>query len=346
MKKTLLILALLIIAVVLLICTNCERFFSKQAPYKVEVAVTAEQLKASEEKMKAEEHIRAVSSNVANGKISSDANKAFTDIYGGLIWNDKILAQYFQGKTIGYLAPVFEERFTEGGLEKLLVLGRITPEPTESYFCHACYPLLGGAIFHKQGSLWVVESAKKIIGWGGSLSPDVISIFKIGPTKYGVSIRFFDVHQGYEVLKEMILVPNQGHLDVVLDVGYSDKPGPGVCLEDNINLPNQNVDIKFEPGINPEYFDAVVHIEYNDGACGHKVKWVAHKETTRYQFKKGRYIGESTEETNEEHQQKVNEALQSAPNAPITDTDFTCVNGLQSKGVDHAEAMKRCSFER
>lgn len=341
MKKTLLILAF-----ELLICSGCERDSSKPTPYKVEVAVTAEQLKAAEEKMKAEEHIAAVSSNVANGKISSDANKAFTDLYGGLIWNDKILAQYFQGKTIGYLAPVFEERFTEGGLEKLLVLGHITPEPTESYYCHACYPLLGGAIFLKQGSLWVVESAQKAIGWGGSLSPDIISIFKIGPTKYGVSVRFFDVHQGYEVLKEMILVPYQGHLDVGLDVGYSDKPGPSVCLEDNINLPAQSVDIKFEPGINPEYFDAVVHIEYNDGACGQKVKWVAHKETSRYQFKEGRYIGGNTQEVNEELQQKVNGALQSAPNAAITDTDFTCVNGLQSKGVDHADAMKRCSFEQ
>jgi hypothetical protein len=31
---------------------------------------------------------------------------------------------------------------------------------------------------------------------------------------------------------------------------------------------------------------------------------------------------------------------------PITDTDYTCVNGLESKGFDHADAMKRCTFEQ
>jgi hypothetical protein len=41
-------------------------------------------------------------------------------------------------------------------------------------------------------------------------------------------------------------------------------------------------------------------------------------------------------------------ALQNANSAAepsVTETDYTCVDGLQHKGVSHADAMKRCTFD-
>jgi hypothetical protein len=280
--------SLLFSAIALLICSGCERYSTNRAENKVEVAVTAEQSKASEDQAIAEKHIAAVALSVTEGKITDDASKALASLYGGLVWKDKILAKYFGGKTTGYLIPVFEKRFTEGETEKYLVLGHITPEPTETYVCHACTPLIGGAIFVKQGSKWVVESKQKIIGWGAGLAQDDISIEKNGPVKYGVLIRIDDAHQGYEDRRERLLVPNQKNLDVALEVGYVEKPGPAACLEGNIDFPAQSVEIKFEQGNNAEYFDAVVHVEYNEGVCDKEN--IRINKTTRYQYHKGKYI--------------------------------------------------------
>jgi hypothetical protein len=217
-------------------------------------------------------------------KVSADAKKVFAELYGGSVWKDEALAQYFKDKNSGYLAPIFEERFTEGGLEKLLVLGHIAPEPIEEYFCHACVPLLGGAIFLRQGTGWVVESAQKIIGWGDAFGGGRFSVIPIGPAKYGVAIRSSDAHQGYEDLRGSILVPDHGKLNVALTVGYSERPGPGACLD--VGLLPQGVNITFEPVGNSSYFDAVVQVQYNDGNCEHSVRV---EKTVRYRFLNGKY---------------------------------------------------------
>lgn len=229
-------------------------------------------------------HLNSMTLRQNDEKVSDEAKKAFIDIYGGSIWQDESLAYYFKGQTSGYVTPIFEARFTEGGMEKLLVLGHITPEPMEGYWCHACYPLLGGAIFLKQGSVWVVESMRKVIGWGDVFGGGRFSIIPISPAKYGVAIRIADAHQGYEDLRAEILVPHHGNLDVALDVGYREKPGSGAC--EVVELLPQNVDMRFEPGKNSGYFDTVIQVQYNDGNCEH---FVRHAETVRYQFHDGKY---------------------------------------------------------
>lgn len=283
-------------AIGILIFSGCEREIHHQEPYvgashnpqNVQAAVTAEQTMATE-KLNAEKQMATVVSLVADGKISSDASKALAELYGGLVWRDSSLSQYFKEEEVGYVAPMFEKRFTEEDVEKLAVIGHITPGPTDDYHCHACSRLVGGAIFRRQGSDWIVESSQMIIGWGGSLSDEVINVVKIGPTKRGISIRVSDVNHGYEFLREEILVPRQGRLDTALNVGYKGQPGPAACLDEGISLPNQGLDIRFEPGSDPEYFEAVAHLEYNEGKCSQEDSWIAHKETTRYLLQDGKY---------------------------------------------------------
>lgn len=217
-------------------------------------------------------------------KVSDDASKAFSGIYGGLKWNDGNLAKYFQGKTTGYVTPKFEEKFTEGGKEKLLVLGYITPEPIDNYFCHACVPLLGGAIFLKQGSGWVAESVNKIIGWGDPVETGRFGIILIGPKKYAVAMYIADAHQGYEDARVEILVPHDGKLEVALNTGYTEKPGDAACT--NVPMSPQKVDVRFEPGKDSDYFDALVQLQFNEGTCE---KFVRQDKTTRYRFHNGRY---------------------------------------------------------
>lgn len=44
--------------------------------------------------------------------------------------------------------------------------------------------------------------------------------------------------------------------------------------------------------------------------------------------------------------QKSQQNKSSSTTAPSTDTDYTCVNGLQRKGVSYTEAMARCTFQQ
>lgn len=216
-------------------------------------------------------------------KVSEEAQKALIDLYGGTTYYDKRLFKYFKNAT-GYVTPVFERKFSEGGKEKLLVVGVITTSEERIDSCHACVPVIGGAIFIKQGSKWVVESEQKIIGWGGPYgSEGDISVVQIGKNKYGVSIRDTDMSQGYESLGIRLLVPYNGKLVEALQDGFSESPSEGAC--DPNPLP-QSFDVKFVPVNNAEYFDIVTRAKFNEGNCEH---YVRQNKVKRYRFHNGTY---------------------------------------------------------
>lgn len=216
--------------------------------------------------------------------VSDEAKEALLALYGGLKWEDKRLIEYCEYQT-GYITPAFESRFTEGGTEKLLAIGIIAPEEGSISACHACVPLIGGAIFVKQGAKWVVESEDKIIGWGGPYgTTGDIRIVRIGNDKFGVLIKVNDMHQGYEDIRYRILVPKNGRLILALDIGFSEQPSEGAC-EDVTNL-LQSIDLNFEPTDDSEYFDITARFQFNDGDCKHIVR---KDETLRYRLKDGEY---------------------------------------------------------
>src|ERR1039457_6313575 len=133
-------------------------------------------------------------------KVPDDVKTAIIDLYGGTKWKDKRLSEFLKVDT-GYVNLQYWKKFSEGGSEKLLVIGSIadTKEPITDY--HAYAPLMGGAIFRKLNSKWIVESENRIIGWGGGFG-DVgqIDVVQVGRDKHGVSIREWDMHQGYEYI--------------------------------------------------------------------------------------------------------------------------------------------------
>jgi hypothetical protein len=211
-----------------------------------------------------------------------DAQKALALIYGSLEWNDKKLSEYFKDKTVGYISLDFDSIYTEGGKEKHFVIAHITPSPIEEYRCHACTPLVGGAVFAKSKNGWVVESENKVMGWGNAFGED-FKLEKIGADKAGLVLRIQDVHQGYENKSTKLFISYNGKLNPVLEVGFGESPGPGACME---GAEAQSINVRFEPGNQSEYFDAVADIQYNEGNCG---KLVVKKQSSRYRFAGGKY---------------------------------------------------------
>lgn len=217
--------------------------------------------------------------------ISDEAKGALLDLYGGIQLNDKRLVEYINVET-AYVIPVFEKHFISEGSEKLLVLGVLSETDGAIQDCHACTPLLGGAVFSKQGQKWVVENEQKIIGWGGPFGTlGDIDIVLTGKNKYGVAIRVSDMHQGYENMFVRVFVPYNGKLVEALGDGFAESPSENAC--ENINIQPQSFDVKFEPANDADYFDLVTRSQFNEGDCEH---FVRKDITIRYRFNNGKYL--------------------------------------------------------
>lgn len=270
---------LLILLVTLTACSEKDSSHVNSKHVKASVAKSATQ---GTSKVK----VRNISMPLVRNKVSVEANEAFLSFYKGTSWAGESTDKYFNERT-EYVSLKFEGRFTEGGINKLLVIWYLTPSPLDDFLCHACVPLIGGAIFKQQDSKWIVESAQKIIGWGDVLETGDFNLVQIGPDKYGVSIHITDAHQGYEDDRFEILVPYKGSLITALVDGFYEKPGDAAYIEgNNVELLPQDLSIKFVPGKNPEFYDAVVRARYNDGDSQ---KLVRKDQTNRYQFHDGKF---------------------------------------------------------
>ncbi len=211
------------------------------------------------------------------------AQEILQSLYGGAEWSDPALKEYF-GQSAGYVAVAFVASFNENSTEKQVAVVHITPEPPEAYTCHACAPLLGGAVFAKTKDGWTIESQAKIIGLGNAFG-EKLSLVKVGPDKYGVMIRIDDANQGYEYKHVRLVVPNRQAMLVALDVGFEESAGPGVCTE-NGKIPEPHLNVTLVPGANPQYFDVLTDILENDGDCD---DYETHQTNARYVYANGKY---------------------------------------------------------
>src|SRR5690606_39449020 len=120
------------------------------------------------------------------GPITGDLNagSALVSVYGSLEWNDQRLASYQDFRDgHAHVEPAFDATFEEGGATKRIVIATLTPKPRREYNCHACSPMLGGAVFRRDGDSWRRESTGEVIqlssAWHASLQ-----LMQIGPDRY------------------------------------------------------------------------------------------------------------------------------------------------------------------
>jgi hypothetical protein len=222
------------------------------------------------------------SEEVKTIKSPFNPNNALNLLYGGNTFSDASLSKYFHGQSIGYISLAFKSSYIENGQEKHIVISHITPEPADEYVCHACYPLIGGAVFSKAGGGWKMESGSKIIGWGGSFQEEM-NLVKIGPDRYGVKLLVEDDSQGYETKLIWLILPHNTELSEALEVGFGEKPGPGACGK---RAQKQTVELEMVNAEGSEYFDVISHVKRNNGSCK---KLSAQRETNRYRFISGKY---------------------------------------------------------
>jgi hypothetical protein len=148
----------------------------------------------------------------------------------------------------------------DSGTMKVFVLTAAVPHGSPEFDCHACAPLIGAAVFAKNGTAWTVESSNKefdVIGnWGG---PPAAEVLRVGPDRVGFELKPGNTNQGETVGSVMILLPWKAGIHEAFDAETISTEtsdcgdGMGQCRD-------KSGEIEFVPGANADYDDIVLTI--------------------------------------------------------------------------------------
>lgn len=198
-----------------------------------------------------------------------DVKAALAALYGGETWADASLRGYasFADTDRAFVAPLFDAAFVEQGLDKHVVIATLTPRPIDEFGCHACTPLLGGAVFARDGDSWRIEAEGRLIEPGNAWGTE-LSLVRIGAERYGVLHRIDDLGGGIEYKQASLIFAEAGVLATRFSVPGRSSPGPGAC-----QTPESSLRISFAGGHeastrrNEPLFDVVVDAQWNAGTC-------------------------------------------------------------------------------
>jgi hypothetical protein len=196
-----------------------------------------------------------------------DPARALAVVYGSLNWSDPRLrdfADFSQGHA--FVTPAFDAAFTEQGIDKHVVIAALTPHPLAAYSCNACAPLLGGAVFRKEGGRWSVESIGQIID--STQAHRSLALIRIGPDRHALLHETARASGGYEARTARLVFAVGATLAsrfTVRSPEFGESPGPGACgfpSEQGLTL---RMDAK--SGAGAAYYEAVVEERRNDVKC-------------------------------------------------------------------------------
>jgi serine/threonine protein kinase len=185
-----------------------------------------------------------------------------------------------------YTNPNFFQSFTQAGVQRYFLITDTVPA---RYDCHACAPLIGGAVFSQVGNNWQVESENKIISTMGSFgSAPKGKLIKIGPDRHGAMFEAGGMGQGISNEVAVVIADMGETLREVLTVDEFGGDNGGACGEGLAACYSFSSKLEFVPGANPDYYDAKVTTtgtkEDNDG----NVRRV--NAVKKYTFANGKYV--------------------------------------------------------
>lgn len=105
--------------------------------------------------------------------------------------------------------------FEQGEVHKYFLITEVLPAHTE-YTCHACAPIVGGAIMVQSGRSWSLEAVSQGIVMIGKFGKGPMSqLLVIGPEQYGVMLDVWGGNQGCFDQTLLLLAPISGKVDVI-----------------------------------------------------------------------------------------------------------------------------------
>lgn len=217
-----------------------------------------------------------------------DVAAARKAVYGGATWRDARAASFFGRESALQVHEVFRVRYRELERNKLMLVYQLTPGPREQFACHSCVPVLGAAVMAQgPGGAWLVQARGEALMTGAPFSgPEDLQMLQLSPGRWALRSRQSDVVQGLESRRERLVLQQQDRLLLVLDEGFSGKPGPQAC---GPGTAPQNTAIQPLSG-SDEAPRLELILRYNEGGCPAPL---ARVERRRFELRDGRFASET-----------------------------------------------------
>jgi len=121
----------------------------------------------------------------------------------------------------GITKLLFSKEASINGITKRYFITKTIPnDPNVKFSCHECAPLIGGAVFVKQGNVWVIENEEKYITTLGSFGVSPVLVYLVDAMKDNLGIIFQgeDTYENRTTLYASLVVPYEKTLKEVLSV--------------------------------------------------------------------------------------------------------------------------------
>jgi hypothetical protein len=237
---------------------------------------------------------------------------ALTVLYGREPWNDLLTPErntFQNGRD--FIEPLFDAAYVEGGIDKHVVIATLTPRPRSQFNCQACSPMLGGAVFRREGDGWRIESTGLKIEPGHAWFDGRhgrLALVRVGPDRYGLLHQVHEVGQGHESMRASLILGADGVLASRLVVAPVGGPGPGSC---GVPAQHLKVDIpvagvaagsgapagQSSTSPSPGFHEIVVDALWNEARCepvaggsGARASGRSCQRTSRYRYRDGTYV--------------------------------------------------------
>ena len=189
--------------------------------------------------------------------------------------------------------PLFHTFSSDTNVPSFVLLTYAVPTRDEEYYCHACAPTLGMAVFTQKDSKWILIASSRAVTDAGGFGkpPKNVELVEIGTHRHAVQIKDVD-NGGATTTVLLVLVPWNGTVNLALEriIGDDDE---GMCGPKGLPCYSNHRTMTFVRNPNADYDDIELRLMGTDlPASDNPRVWISRKVSgvEVLKFENGRYI--------------------------------------------------------
>lgn len=179
----------------------------------------------------------------------------------------------------------------DAGAQSFMLLTYAVPRSDETYYCHACAPTIGMAVFSQKGLKWTIDASNRAVTDAGEFGkpPTDIQLVQIGPKRQAVKIR--DVGGGNGQTSEvlLVLIPWNGTVNLGLERIIADN-NEGACdVESGLPCYSNRRTVTFLRDDGRDYYDLELRLAGTDLPDKRPYRLIHVRGVERLRIKDGKY---------------------------------------------------------
>ena len=239
-------------------------------------------------------------------KISDDPKKleiarAMTMFYGNFDANRQTSSVTFSktdsARVSGepmIIRPLFHVFSSDANVPTFVLLTYAVPARDEEYYCHACAPTLGMAVFTQKDSKWILTASNRVVTDAGGFGkpPKDVELVEIGSNRHAVQIKDVDDAGGETTAVLLLFVPWKDTVNLALErvIGDDDE---GMCDPKGLPCYSNHRAVAFLHNPDADYNDIELKLVGTDLPASDKPRvWTVRKVSgvEILKFEDGKYI--------------------------------------------------------